>query len=243
MRSLTDGAQLRKLSLREVDEEEASAPQAPSEAALAALRRALDDAADAMHKARAAGRHALRATFSCLLTRSLPPHFQRQVEARVPLTPALVAEHARSVATAARAAFPSLAALSPLARLLAGDAPPHPEAISPALAELWGPGGKQLLRGKLASDTLGRNDKTRALLRLQAAGEGRPLREAPPLSAEEQAAMVAYARRKAAAAAHLERAAEEDFDDDPAREAPWARHGSLAATLAGVGDGVKLRPF
>ena len=103
------------------------------------------------------------------------------------------------------------------------------EAVPPAGASLWGPGGKQLQVGRKLSNSVGRNDKTRVLLRLQAAGEGAPGREAP-VSAEEQAAMLAFYRKKQAEAQAL--AAAEPADAD---SAAWADPRSLKASFAGIG--------
>ncbi len=78
----------------------------------------------------------------------------------------------------------------------------YADVIEPSVARLWGPGGKQLAVGKLLSDYVGRNDKTKALLRLQRESEGAPGRE-PTVSAAEQAAMLAFYRKKQDEAARL----------------------------------------
>ena len=171
------------------------------------LRRTLDDAAAAMHK--------------------------RQVEAKVPLTAALVAEHMELVRAAVTICWPEgLPAWDPVSRELAGDAPDAAsvqgkEVVALEGATLWGPGAKQLAAGKLLSDTCGRNEKTRVLLRLQAAGEGAPGREAST-SAEEQAAMLAFYRKKQAEAAALAAA------DDDCSSAAWADPRALKASITGV---------
>ena len=101
--------------------------------------------------------------------------------------------------------------------------------MPPAGASLWGPGGKQLQVGRKLSDAVGRNDKTRVLLRLQAGGEGAPGREAP-VSAAEQAAMLAFYRKKQAEAQALAAADAADADS-----AAWADPRALKASFAGIG--------
>ena len=96
-------------------------------------------------------------------------------------------------------------------------------------AALWGPGATQLAAGKLLSDSCGRNERTRVLLRLQAAGEGAPGREAST-SAEEQAAMLAFYRKKQAEAAALAAA------DDDCSSAAWADPRALKASITGVAN-------
>jgi hypothetical protein len=216
-------------------------PPAP---AARTLRQACDDAAAAINKARARAQrgaaHPLHARTRS--THASPQtHAQKQVEAKVPLTAALVAEHTRYVAAAVTICYPGgLPAWDSLGAALTGDeaalasAGPAADASLPlAGASLWGPGGKQLPPGRLLSDAVGRNEKTRALLRLQAAGEGPPGREAP-VSAAEQAAMLAFYRKKQEEAARLAAAEEADSDS-----AAWADTRSLKAHFSGVG-GVRL---
>jgi hypothetical protein len=167
---------------------------------------------------------------------------QRQVEAKVPLTAALVAEHVRYVGGAVTICYPGgLPAHDPVAALLAEDerlegTQAGKEVVPLAGATLWGPGGKQLPPGRRLADAVGRNEKTRALLRLQAAGEGAPGREAPGVSAAEQAAMLAFYRKKQEEAQRL--AAADDADSD---SSAWADTRSLKATFSGVSAaGVRL---
>jgi len=182
----------------------------PPAAAQRTLRRTLDDALAAIHK--------------------------RQVDAKVPLTAALVAEHTGLVRAAVTICWPQgLPAWDPVAAELAGQASEGgstqaKEVVDPAGATLWGPGAKQLATGKLLSDSCGRNEKTRLLLRLQAAGEGAPGREVTT-SPEEQAAMLAFYRKKQAEAAALAAA-----DDDDCSSAAWANPRALKASIAGVAD-------
>ncbi len=152
----------------------------------------------------------------------------------MPLTAALLTEHLTLIRAAVTICYPGgLPAWDPVAAELAGESPSGGEAgakdiVPLAGATLWGPGGKQVPPGRKLSDAVGRNDKTRVLLRLQAAGEGAPGREAV-VSPAEQAAMLAFYRKKQTEAAAL--AAAEGADSD---SAAWADPRSLKASFSGV---------
>jgi len=55
--------------------------------------------------------------------------------------------------------------------------------------------GKELQRGKLLSDYVGKNDKTKIIAKLQKAGGGPPVRE-PIIDQESYKNMLAYYRKK-----------------------------------------------
>ena len=55
------------------------------------------------------------------------------------------------------------------------------EALDPETTELWF-AGKKMERSKCLQDYLGRNEKTRAVVKLQGAGEMKPAREPVSLS-------------------------------------------------------------
>lgn len=55
--------------------------------------------------------------------------------------------------------------------------------------------GKEIQRGKVLADYLGKNEKTKVIVKLQKSGSGPPGRE-PVLSAEEQKAMMMHAYRR-----------------------------------------------
>lgn len=179
-----------------------------------------------------------RALVSCLtlLRCAFLPLFQRQVEAKTCLTQALLDDHFRLVSAAVTICYPGgLPPHDPVAQLLALNTDFDggifgADFIAPDAAALWGPGTKLLTsKGPLLSDTVGRNDKTRVLLRLQRLSEGAPGRE-PSVSAEEQAAMAAFYRKKQEEAQRLAAAA----DEVETYDAPWATPGSLKAQLVGV---------
>jgi hypothetical protein len=212
----------------------------PAEAAARTLRRTIDDAAAAIHKARTQNTHTSNLLFPSLISPFLlfppsPSSLQRQVEAKVPLTAALVAEHLRLIGGAVTICYPGgLPPHDPVAEALADDEHLGGTQAGAAVvplpgATLWGPGGKQVPPGRKLSDAVGRNEKTRALLRLQASGEGAPGREAP-VSAAEQAAMLAFYRKKQEEAARLAAAEEADSDS-----AAWANPTSLKTSFSGVG--------
>ena len=61
-------------------------------------------------------------------------------------------------------------------------------------AQLWW-AGKQLERGKLLKDYVGRNEKTKIVAKLQKKGQGAPGRE-PVVSEQEQRNMMAWAHKR-----------------------------------------------
>jgi len=203
-------SQLRSLRLGDAACQGARATSAgapPAAVAVAALRLACDDARQAVHKAR----HA-QPVAHVLGTTDPSSFLQRQVDAKVPLTLRLIEEHTQSIVAALAACYPSgLSPSEPVARCLCGiaqasasgdvvgegaSAVEGPEEVPEGGAALWGPGGKALCAGKLLSDTVGRNEKTRVTLRLCTHAEGAPGRSAPTVSAEEQAAMLSFYRKK-----------------------------------------------
>lgn len=76
------------------------------------------------------------------------------------------------------------------------DSPPQAgqEVMEEETAQLWW-AGKQLERGKLLRDFIGRNEKTKIIAKLQKKGQGAPGRE-PVFSAQEQRTMMALAHKK-----------------------------------------------
>jgi hypothetical protein len=174
-----------------------------------------------------------------------PPH-QRQVAAKAPLTLPLVAEHAQAVSDAARACGGDLAALATqvVAACRAADDPVDSPSMGAAVLEvedmlaagdvvLWGPGATALMptpEKRLLSDFIGRNDKSKVLIRLQTRKEGQPAKEGG-VSAEEQAAMLALLRRKQQEAADVAGADDVETDD-----APWANPRALKTHFSGVGN-------
>ena len=163
--------------------------------------------------------------------------------AKAALTLALVAEHARAVSDAAAPRSPHVAALaqSVLAACTAApadacDSPPELEIDGMLAADdvvLWGPGSKALSpcpEKFLLCDFIGRNDKSKVLVRLQSRQEGQPPKEGA-ISAEEQAGMLAMLRRRQQEAAALAAGDEVETDD-----AAWANPRALKAHFSGVGN-------
>lgn len=100
--------------------------------------------------------------------------------------------------------------------------------------QLWW-AGKQMLRdGQVLSDYIGKNEKTKLVVKLQKAGGGAPTRE-PAVSEEEQKKMMAYYHKKQEQMKKLE----EDDEDDYANSA-WANPKALKNTLQGM-TSVRMR--
>lgn len=66
--------------------------------------------------------------------------------------------------------------------------------MEPARTTIWF-SGKEMMRGKKLSDYLGKNEKTKIVVKLQKAGQGAPQRE-PVVSEQEQKAMMMHAYRR-----------------------------------------------
>lgn len=69
--------------------------------------------------------------------------------------------------------------------------------------------GKELIRGKKLSDQMGRNEKTKVIVKIQKAGQGAPAREAV-VSEQDQRDMMLYYHRKQEEWKKLEKEASED---------------------------------
>jgi len=100
-------------------------------------------------------------------------------------------------------------------------------------ATIWW-ASKQILAQKVLSDYIGRNEKTKVIVKIQQAGAGAPVREAP-LSENAQKEMMAYYYRKQEESKRLA----EDCDDDYLNST-WADGNSLKASFNGIG-GVKWK--
>lgn len=69
--------------------------------------------------------------------------------------------------------------------------------------------GKELIRGKKLSDHMGRNEKTKVIVKIQRAGQGAPAREAV-VSEKDQRDMMLYYHKKQEEWKKLEKDAAED---------------------------------
>ncbi|DBA86948.1 hypothetical protein WJX79_007151 [Trebouxia sp. C0005] len=107
------------------------------------------------------------------------------------------------------------------------------DGLDPATATLWF-AGKQLLPKNQLSHHLGRHEKTKAVIKLQQAGQGAPAREAP-VDAETQKAMMAFYHKKQEEQKKL---AENDEDDYT--NSAWANPKALKHHFSGVGS-VRIR--
>ncbi|XP_050431091.1 cilia- and flagella-associated protein 298-like [Adelges cooleyi] len=110
------------------------------------------------------------------------------------------------------------------------------EVIEPSAAQLWF-SGRELLRDsdKKMRDFLGRNEKTKIVLKLTKTGSGPPARE-PPLSEQDRKLLMAHAYKKQEELKKLNQ-----DDDDVYLNSSWADGGSLKRSLHQVGD-ISWRP-
>lgn len=108
------------------------------------------------------------------------------------------------------------------------------QVLDESTAQLWW-AGKELQRGKKLQDFIGKNEKTKLIIKLQKKGQGPPSRE-PVFSEEERKQMMAYAYRKQEDLKKLE-----TDEDDSYLNSDWADPQSLKRQFHGVGN-VKWRP-
>uniref|UniRef100_A0A7R9YN80 Cilia- and flagella-associated protein 298 n=1 Tax=Diacronema lutheri TaxID=2081491 RepID=A0A7R9YN80_DIALT len=108
------------------------------------------------------------------------------------------------------------------------------EVVDPENAATWW-ANKELQAGKLLSDFVGKNEKTKIVCKLQKKGSGAPQRE-PVISREEQQAMIAHYHQKQQEAKVLEANTEDDYANSA-----WANPKSLKNAFTGIGD-VSWRP-
>ncbi|KAL3159966.1 hypothetical protein ABBQ38_010354 [Trebouxia sp. C0009 RCD-2024] len=162
-----------------------------------------------------------------------------QVGRKVLLTKAALEEAIDNVRGAVMIAFPQGLPECDLVRQalegteeLAGTSHANDE-LDPSTATLWF-AGKQLLPKNQLSHHLGRHEKTKAVIKLQQAGQGAPVREAP-VDAETQKAMMAFYHKKQEEQKKLA----ENEDDDYTNSA-WANPKALKHHFSGVG-GVRIR--
>ncbi|KAI8914417.1 hypothetical protein EDD86DRAFT_186666 [Gorgonomyces haynaldii] len=109
------------------------------------------------------------------------------------------------------------------------------EVYDPEDACLWW-AGKELVRNKKLSDFIGKNEKTKLVVKIQRKGAGAPLRE-PTLSEQEQKNLMAYYYKKQEQQKKLEENEEDDY-----LNSPWADTKSLKKTFTGMSN-VKFRPI
>lgn len=107
------------------------------------------------------------------------------------------------------------------------------EVIEPAKGQLWF-AGKQMLTDRKLADFIGKNEKSKVIVKLQKSGEGAPGREPVFTEAErKQMMMQAYRRQE-----ELKRL--EHDDDDSYLDSAWSNCGSLKNQMNGIND-IKFR--
>ncbi|KAL5104339.1 hypothetical protein TcWFU_008395 [Taenia crassiceps] len=90
--------------------------------------------------------------------------------------------------------------------------------------------GKEMLPGKLLSDYVGKNDKTKVIVKIQKRGTGAPAREAVISEADQRALMAYYYRRQE----ELKKL--EENDDDSYLNSAWSEPGQLKRQFHGLSD-------
>jgi len=108
------------------------------------------------------------------------------------------------------------------------------QVLDESTSQLWW-AGKELQRGKKLQDFIGKNEKTKLIVKIQKKGQGPPGRE-PVFSEEQRKQMMAYAYRKQEELKKLE-----TDEDDSYLNSGWADPQSLKRQFHGVGN-VKWRP-
>ncbi|KAL5038171.1 hypothetical protein RTP6_005510 [Batrachochytrium dendrobatidis] len=109
------------------------------------------------------------------------------------------------------------------------------EIIDSKDASIWW-ANKELQREKKLCDYIGKNDKTKIIVKLQKRGQGPPLREAP-ISEQQQKEMMAYYYRKQEEQKKLA-----ENDEDEYLNSSWADTKALKSAFNGM-QGVKWRAF
>ncbi|CAF4758473.1 unnamed protein product, partial [Rotaria magnacalcarata] len=95
--------------------------------------------------------------------------------------------------------------------------------------------GKEMHRGKLLSDSVGKNEKTKVIVKIQKKGNAAPARERV-VSDDEQKQMMAYYYRKQQELKKLE-----ENEDNSYMDSEWADRNSLKRTFQGLND-IKWKP-
>eukprot|EP00899_Mesostigma_viride_P024189 jgi/Mesvir1/4955/Mv11448-RA.1 len=108
------------------------------------------------------------------------------------------------------------------------------DVLDPESSTLWFC-GKQVPPEKQLKDSVGKNEKTKVVVKLQKKGAGAPTRE-PIVDAETQKAMMAFYYKKQEEAKRLE-----GDDEDAFTNSAWANPKSLKAQFAGTGQGIRFR--
>ncbi|KAJ7320524.1 hypothetical protein JRQ81_020035 [Phrynocephalus forsythii] len=108
------------------------------------------------------------------------------------------------------------------------------EVIQEPEAQLWW-AAKELKRAKQLSDYVGKNEKTKIIVKIQKKGQGAPARE-PVISSEEHKQMILFYHKRQEELKKLE-----ENDDDSFLDSEWADSHALKRHFQGVKD-IKWRP-
>ncbi|XP_058042460.1 cilia- and flagella-associated protein 298 [Ahaetulla prasina] len=108
------------------------------------------------------------------------------------------------------------------------------EVIEEPEAQLWW-AAKELKRTNQLSDYVGKNEKTKIIIKIQKKGQGAPARE-PIISSEEHKQMILFYHRRQEELKKLE-----EDDDDSCLDSEWADTHALKRHFHGVKD-IKWRP-
>ncbi|XP_061106375.1 cilia- and flagella-associated protein 298 isoform X1 [Conger conger] len=103
------------------------------------------------------------------------------------------------------------------------------QVILPEEAQLWW-AAKELQRGKKLQDYVGKNEKTKIVVKIHKRGQGAPARE-PPVNAEEQKQMMLHYYRRQEELKKLEEA-----DDDSHLQSEWADRQALKKQFQGLSN-------
>ncbi len=109
------------------------------------------------------------------------------------------------------------------------------EYLKPQETSIWW-AGKEFQKGKTLADYVGKNEKTKIVVKLTKSGSGAPARE-PGIDQESYKNMLAFYHKKQEEMKKLE-----DDNDDSYLNAPWADPKGLKNQLIGAGKGVSWKP-
>lgn len=167
---------------------------------------------------------------------------QRQIDLKVCMNRDKINEKLMNIRGATMMAFPmGLPNYDPVKSLLdieevedaLAESSSALEIMSEETAELWW-AGKQFFRDQFVRDLIGKNEKTKIIVKLQKRGGGMPSRE-PAVSEDERKAMMAFYFKKQE---ELKKVAEDD--DDDYMTSSWADPKALKNSLRGTHA---IRPF
>jgi cilia- and flagella-associated protein 298 len=163
-----------------------------------------------------------------------------QVEKRVCLTPEMIQAQIDLLRGAVTIAYPmGLPEYDRVAACLDDDEDLSGSAygkdvLDPETSCLWWAGKQMLREGQTLRDYIGKNEKTKVVVKLQSAAGGAPTRE-PAIDEQTQKKMMAFYHKKQ----ETMKALEEDDDDDYANSA-WANPNALKNSFQGLGGGVSI---